>query len=515
MTEIEMREAVFSDLYAVSQGIESRMPQIVNRFRDVNFRYEPEIENELVEEIYNIALLCHLKWYDGSYYVFDGKIYVIVSMDAVESAFSLWMMRIGLHLPQKRKRDIFRYEFLPSMKITNKMNPRLDIVAFSNGVLDLSDNTFHDFSPDYHCLYYHPYKYDVKATCPKWKAFLKEVLPDKNSRMILQMFLGLGLIERGTVYNQCEGGKEHPKIELCLILIGEGANGKSVVYQTAMGLFGKNRISGVDYDELTASGDEGMRARRMLRDAIFNWSSDSDARSFGKKRTGVFKRIVSGEPVTDRAIGGNVSQIYDLPYLVFNLNELPYPDETSLGFIRRLQFVSFDVTIPEARQNKTLAQELAKEYSGIFNWVMRGTREIRRRKFQFPDAEGSRRQVLLAQLRGNPIVAWVNSYHVRSQAKVKGEAYIWMPTADVIESIFSFCEDNDADMPSKQLIGHTLSKMGFGKKRDREGYLYKMYGVMEGDLIRSFVIRNETFLTSEERERVIGDEEDTFIDETD
>lgn len=516
MTEIEMREVVYNDLYSVSTGIESRMPQIVQQFRDVNFRYEPELENVLIEEIYNVASRCTLKWHDGSYYVFDGKIYVIVSLDAVDSAFSLWMMRMGLKLSQKRKRDVFRYEFLPSIKITNKLEPRLDIVAFSNGVLDLSDCTFHDFSPEYHCLYYHPYKYDIKATCPKWNTFLKEVLPDKQSRVILQMFLGLGLVERGTVYNQCEG-KDRPKIELCLILVGDGANGKSVVYQTAMGIFGRNRISGIDYDELTAGGDEGMRARRMLRDAIFNWSSDSDSRTFGRKRTGVFKRIVSGEPVTDRAIGGNVSQIYNLPYLVFNLNDLPYPDETSLGFIRRLQFISFDVTIPEARQNKTLAQELAKEYSGIFNWVLRGAREIRRRKFLFPDAEGSHRQLLLAQLRGNPVIAWINSYHIRPVAKVRGEAFSWFTTAEICEYIFTFCEDNDADMPSKQKIGHTLANMRFEKKRNRDGFLYKFYGVMQSDLLRPFIIRNETFISSADKMRYTDNDDntDTYIDETD
>lgn len=508
MTEIETREAVYQDLHDVSQRIECKMPQIIERFRDVGFRYDPDIESDLVEEIYNIASWCNVRWYDGSYYVFDGKIYIRVSMDAVESAFKIWMTRTGLKISQKRKRDIYRNEFLPSVKITNKLTPRLDIVAFSNGVLDLSDGTFHDFSPEYQCMYYHPYPYDAKAKCPKWNAFLKEVLPDKQSRMILQMFLGLGLIERGTVYNQCEG-REHPKIELCLILIGEGANGKSVIYQTAMGIFGKNRISGIDYDELTSSGDEGMRARRLLRDAIFNWSSDSDARTFGRKRTGVFKRIVSGEPVTDRAIGDNVMQNYNLPYLIFNLNELPFPDDASLGFIRRLQFVSFDVTIPKTRQNKTLAQELTAEYSGIFNWVMRGTKEIRKRKFQFPDAEGSHRQLLLAQLRGNPVIAWVNSYHIRSIAQEKGEEALWVTSEEVYSCVADFCNDNDVDCPSKQKIGHTLTALSFDKKRDSKGYTYKFYGVMMGDLLEPFVIRNESFLTKDD-EHI-----QTYIEEND
>ena len=90
--------------------------------------------------------------------------------------------------------------------------------------------------------------------------FIKEVLPDRTSRMILQMFLGLGLIQRGTAYNPYEG-KESSKIELCLLLIGTGANGKSVIFDVACNIFGKDRISKMDYADITAECVEGLRVR--------------------------------------------------------------------------------------------------------------------------------------------------------------------------------------------------------------------------------------------------------------
>lgn len=497
MTEAEQEETVYRRFYEKSIESQFIFGQIAIEFAERHFRYDSDLEDKLVEELRKFAKECCVKWYKGRLYVFDGKIYVQASLDSVQSAFKMWLSRIGLKIAQKRKRDLFLNDFMSFLKIGNKLEPKLDIVAFTNGVLELKDGSFHDFSPEYHVMYYHPYKFDKKAKCTKWQNFLKEVLPDKQSRMILQMFLGLGLVERGTVYNQYEG-KDHPKIELCLILIGEGANGKSVIYQTAMGLYGKERISGVDYDELTSGGDEGMRARLLLRDAIFNWSSDSEPRTFGRKRTGVFKRIVSGEPVTMRAIGSDVMENYHLPYLIFNLNELPYPDDSSLGFMRRLQFISFDVTIPKSRQDATLAQKLTDEYPGIFNWVYRGMKEIRKRKFHFPDAEGSRRQLLLAQLQGNPVVAWINSYHIRSIQQAKGEQGIWVTSKDLMACLSDFCIDNDVEMPSKQCIGHTMSRFCFEKRRRAEGFEYKFYGVSMGDLLNSFVIRNESFKIEDE-----------------
>lgn len=429
---------------------------------------------------------------DGCFWLFDDRIYVAVREELIMSAYDLLLEHLRI-VPMIGNRQFCKKYFIDTIRYYNPLSPRNDIVAFKNGVLDLHDYKLHDFSPKWHVTYYHPYEYNEKARCSKWNNFLHEVLPDKNSRLILQMFLGLGLIERGTVYNPYEG-KDCAKVELCLILIGSGSNGKSVIFNTAMGIYGRDRISGIDYDELTSPGDEGMRARRLLRDALFNWSSDSDSRTFGRKRTGVFKRIVSGEPVTDRKIGEDVRENDHLPYLIFNLNELPYPDDQSLGFIRRLQFISFDVTIPKERQNKSLSQELIAEYPGIFNWVLRGARELRRRNFIFPSSEGNRRQMLLAQLRANPVLAWVNAYQMRWDMRARNETGVFIDTDVLIKSLAQFCEDNEVEMVSKQKFGHTMSKIGGGffKKRGSRGFMYQVYGCTEERLMEHFIIDKES-----------------------
>lgn len=508
MTDIEMQDLVFRDLWNVSQGSECNFGKTIRQFSERQWRFDPDLESDLVEEVYLLAKLCGIRWYKDAYYFYDGRIYIVIRISIIEFAFKLWCTKVGLKISQKRKSYLCKSEFLEYIKISNHLTPRLDIVAFRNGILDLTDNSFNAFSPDYHVTYFHPYMYDPKAKCRKWQSFLKEVLPDKVSRKVLQMFLGLGLIERGTVYNSCEG-KEAGKVEICLLLIGGGANGKSVIFETAMGIFGRNRISGIDYNELTMPGDEGMRARVQLRDAIFNWSSDTDPNSFGRKRTGVFKRIVSGEPVTDRKIGENVEMNYTMPYLIFNLNDLPDIDDGTLGFMRRLQIISFEVTIPSARQNKELAHDLRDEYPGIFNWVMRGMMEVKRKKYIFPTCEKSRRQMLLMQLKMNPVVAWTNAYRIRSEASVRGEQSSKIQSKYIIQSINKFCEDNDVDQLSNQRIGTTLGKLNFSKKRTSAGYEYIMYGVSEKDIMKSYVIYDQKYFDDE------YDEENSYLEEGD
>lgn len=462
-----------------------------------------------IEQLRRMAKEVPIKFYENKFWIFDGRIYIPVREELLETAYYLWLEHMWI-VPMIGKKSVSKKYFIDIIRYYNILQPRHDLVAFTNGVLDLKEYRFQPFSPEYHVTYYHPYEYDEKAKCRKWLNFLHEVLPDKNSRLILQMFLGLGLIERGTVYNPYEG-KNNAKIELCLILIGAGANGKSTIYDTALGVFGKERISGLDYDDLTAQGDEGMRARTLLKDAIFNWSSDSDQRTFGRKRTGVFKRLVSGESVTTRRIGEDVKENYKIPFLIFNLNELPYSDDQSLGFIRRLQFISFEYVVPKEKQNPALSRELTKEYSGIFNWIVRGAKELKRRKFIFPDSEGNRRQILLAQLRMNPVVAWINSYRLRWEQHANGEIGTWISTKDMLESLEQFCEDNNAEMPSKQLFGQTMARVGRGfyKKRFPEGFKYQIFGCDAERLKKSFIIIDE------DMEVEYIEDDDTFIGEDD
>lgn len=450
---------------------------------------------------------------NGAYWMFNGKIYIPIREELIVEAFYMLVEHLEIIVAIRNK--VFSDAYIKNIRYYNPMVQSRNLIAFENGVLDISPilrgnkPIFHeDFSPRFHVTYYHPYRYDEQAKCTKWLNFLHEVLPDKNSRVILQMFLGLGLIDSSEVYLPYEG-RDAARVELCLLLIGPGGNGKSVVYRTARGIYGSERISELNYEALTSGGDEGMRNRLMLRDKIFNWNSDEDSRSFGKRNSATFKKIVSGEPILERKIGGNVTSNDNLPYLVFHLNELPYPDDQSLGFIRRLQFISFDVTIPKERRNPHLAQDLITNYPGIFNWVVRGACELIRRKFVFPSSEGHKRQILLTQLKSNPTLAWVSAYDVRHEANAKNENCAWLKTKDIIASIEAFCQDNYAEVPSKQKVGATLKALGFVKQRKAEGSEYLVFGCTPERISRPFIIQNENL------GEAYSEEKGTFVREDD
>lgn len=443
----------------------------------------------------SLAKSCPVKWYCGNYYMFNGKFYEVCEQEVIEMAYQQLMEDFQI-APMMNRTSIRNEVFLRTIRLCNPLRPTFDVVAFANGVVDfgsgLKEPNVMPFSPEYHVTYYHPYDYNPRAKCDRWMNFIYEVLPDKTSRLILQMFLGLGLIQRGTAYNQYEG-KESSKVELCLLLVGSGANGKSVIFDVACSLFGKDRISKMDYGDLTAEGDEGMRGRFPIRNAIFNWSSDTDSKKFGKKNTGMFKRLVSGEPVPMRELGKNVLESNTVPYLIFNLNDLPLTEDVSLGFIRRLQYVNFNVTVPKDRQDPELAMKIIRsELSGVFNWVWDGAMKLRKRKFRFPSAEGSKMLLLKSLLDSQPIRSWLSAYNVRECAEARGEQGVWVSAADLYGYFCRFCKDNnleEEDLPSIQKFGRDMwSRYSFVRVRKPCGQCYKLYGVSEEDLKNEFII---------------------------
>lgn len=510
-TEFGRVDYLYKSLRGVVENREYGLRGFVSRYCEpwggrLTNKYQKKLL-DFIDDAEIIARLCPIKYSDTGYRFFNGKIYEPITEDEIRMAW-LRFLRFYQIVEMLRDRQIFRDSFLKTIEYYNQLKERLDLVAFENGVLDLSTMEFNKFSPEYHVTYYHPYPYDPDAKCPLWKSFLREVLPDKTARVILQMFLGLGLIERGTAYNEAEGMNK-AKIELCLILIGRGGNGKSVIYEAARGIFGPKRISGVDYDDLTATGDEGMRARRLLRDAIFNWTSDSDSRTFGRKRSGMFKRIVSGEPVTDRAIGHDVTENFRMPYLVFNLNAMPGTDDDSLGFIRRLQFIPFDVAIPKEKQNKSLSAELIKEYPGIFNWIVRGMKELKRRKYVFPSCDASEKKVILMQMEHNVVMGFLNAYGMRPDPDFEGEVSAEISATMLLSAAQRFCEENDFTPPSGQLFGAAMRKMGFTKRRKADGPVYYVYGCDKKRLMTSIN------LSSRDPRGPYRKEKNTFIEEDD
>ena len=80
-----------------------------------------------------------------------------------------------------------------------------------------------------------------------------------------------------------------------------------------------------------------------------------------------------------------------------------------------------------------------------------------------------------------------------------------------LESLEQFCEDNNAEMVSKQMFGQTMARIGrgFTKKKFTDGFHYHVFGCDSKKLQQPFIIIDE------DMEIEYIEEADTFIKEDD
>ncbi len=271
--------------------------------------------------------------------------------------------------------DVRRISNAPDNAVFSKkyeVNP--DLVVFDNGVYDIASNSLKPFSKDLITDYTLPYSYDMGALSYDFDNFIEEVLPDESERRILQEFFGMCYIDRHKL-----------SVEKFLVLIGSGSNGKSVVFDVIKGVMGEDRISYLSPDQLQDNRQViGVVGKRL------NFSPDIRK---GAAFDSALKALSSGQSVNGwKLYEGNIT--IQAPPLAFALNEMPYFRDMTDAFWRRLLLISFDITIPPGKQDKTLASRIIeRERPAIFNWIMEGRRRLIGQNGEFTFSEKMNRAI--------------------------------------------------------------------------------------------------------------------------
>jgi putative DNA primase/helicase len=203
-----------------------------------------------------------------------------------------------------------------------------------------------------------PFDYLPEATCPIFIDYLEYCLPDEEKRKVIQEFLGYVF----TPNEVCN-------LEKCLLLYGEGSNGKSVLYRVINELLGKENITSYSIPQLTDK-QKGEYYTVNLQNKLLNYCSDTKG-AFDD--TGVFKQLVSGEKVTGRHPAGRPIEFVNNAKFIFNVNVLPTTPENVYGFFRRFEIIDFSVTVEEGKKDRQLPLKITEnELSGVFNWILKG-----------------------------------------------------------------------------------------------------------------------------------------------
>jgi phage/plasmid-associated DNA primase len=100
----------------------------------------------------------------------------------------------------------------------------------------------------------------------------------------------------------------------------------------------------------------------------------------------VIKSWTGGDPVTARFLFAENFTFKPVGKIWLAANNKPAITERNIAAWRRVRLIPFNVTIPEAEQDKELESKLLGELPGILNWALDGLREYREHGLTAPKA---------------------------------------------------------------------------------------------------------------------------------
>ncbi len=412
--------------------------KLIDKITPIDFRGKAKLDDEeklknnhyqiiVVESLLELAQtnnwgICkHLDFV----YLFNGTYWKLLDQELLKRVLGDIALKMGVEEYKAKYfnfRDNLYKQFASTAYLpTPEQNNDSICINLKNGTFEIQQDgniCLREFDQNDFLIYQLPFEYRPEAEAPLFHQYLNKVLPEKRLHDILAEYLGYVFIHSSTL-----------KLEKTLLLYGTGANGKSVFYEVVKNLLGEDNISAHSLQSLT---DDTGYSRAMIANKLVNYASEIN----GRLEASIFKQLVSGEPVEARLPYGRPFTITKYAKLIFNCNELPKDVEQTEAYFRRFLIIPFEVTIPEAEQDKQLAQKIvSNELSGVFNWVLDGLRRLLKQK-NFTECTAIHRMREQYEQESDSVKTFINEENYRSD----NTGYIQIKF--LYNEYKTFCSDN-------------------------------------------------------------------------
>lgn len=433
----------------------------------------------LIKAIKKSTLCC----FNGRPFYFNGRIYVQLGKDSWD-AFNSLVLRVAdkCMLPPGDKTRLEGVKKVCRGEVSLKtLEPDSSIIVLNNGVLDLESNTFHKFNKKFKQVTQMDFDYDPNAVPNVWTDYFLDAVLDQSAQKVLQEFMGAIFIDRRKV-----------KIEKMLILYGAGSNGKSVIQSTLIGLLGEDNVKTLAISDLI-SGSERKQNIASINGKRLNYCSEIQTREFGQNADAL-KALISGEPFEVRLVYINNFTARNIPLLMANANRIPYIKDFSHGLSRRLIILPFERVIEEKNQNKRLAKELQKEYSGILNWILAGRQRLIANGYQFSVPQRLQDLVEEYQAESSTVLQFMKAKDYNRSILDMEHEIRWLKAQQLFFAYNKWCAENEIRPETEKRFYMTLKEAGYSNKRTQTGNLYGVYQLNTRPIKEEYKKRNENNL---------------------
>lgn len=317
----------------------------------------------------------------------------------------------------------------------------------------------HPHSSAHRARYGYPFAVRDIAAPTRFFAFMRDVFKDDadadDKVTMLQEFAGASLFGIA------------PRYQLCVVLQGDGANGKSTLIAILKSAFPPGTIVAIPPQRWS---DQYRCA--MLAGALLNALSELPENDILASET--FKAIVVGDEVEARHIYQPPFHFVPRAGHLFGANKLPSASDTTHGFWRRFAVIAFNRVFEGSSANANLAEEIiAAERAGIVGWMLEGAARLMSRGHYLLPASSA--AVLAAWKRSSNAVAIFVDECTRA---LKG-AESGTQATQLYAQFRAWSEKNGHRLMSSTKFGSRMRELGKGSEKGRDANRYPV--VYTGD----------------------------------
>ena len=312
--------------------------------------------------------------------------------------------------------------------------------------------------PAHHATSGVPYDYDPEATARTWGRFLGDFV-DAETAHFLQEFAGYALTT----------DVSH---EVALWLFGAPGGGRSTFIAGLEAMLGERAG--------TLGLGEVERSRFALADVPGKTLLTATEQPAGYMRASyILNALISGDKLKVEEKYKSAYDVYPKAKVLWAMNELPRVPSANDGLFRRVKVVEIE-PIPEGERDPEIKEKIKEEGAGILNWALDGLARLRERGgFEVPSA-----------VKG-ATVRWRETNDVPAMF-VAEECKINQEKSERSKALYGryrfWCEENGHRPKSSTQIAEDWRRLGFERKRDKQGVLWR------GVELRKYSFKAEMFI---------------------
>lgn len=258
----------------------------------------------------------HIKRINGRLHIYKDGIYI-----ADDDEIRAEMITVIPGLNKTKRNEVYDYINLLIRDDIRLLNANL--IAFKNGVYNIENDKFTDFSPDYIITNKINWNYNPASESELAENVLKKLsCNDEKIEALLKEVIGY------CFYRYNELGK-------AFILTGDKSNGKSTFLDMISYLLGAENISSLDLAEL---GERFKTAELFGKLANIG----DDIKGDFIPDLAIFKKLVTGDRVNVERKGLNPFEFNNYSKMLFSANKIPRVKDETGAVLRRLIIVPFN-----------------------------------------------------------------------------------------------------------------------------------------------------------------------------